>query len=80
MGKPVLIGPHTFNFEQATDQAIAFGAALRVASEMELEAAAQKLLSDRDTRYRMSEAARAFSVSAVGATQRIVELVSAYLR
>ena len=30
MGKPVLIGPHTFNFEQATEMAIAAGAALMV--------------------------------------------------
>ena len=29
-GVPVLIGPHTFNFTQATNDAIAEGAALRV--------------------------------------------------
>ena len=31
MGTPTIVGPHTFNFTEATDNAIAAGAALRVA-------------------------------------------------
>jgi 3-deoxy-D-manno-octulosonic-acid transferase len=79
MGKPVLIGPHTFNFEQATEQAVAKCAAWRVQDVNELAAALQKLLSDRDMQHRMSEAAVKFSQSATGATERIANLVAQYL-
>jgi 3-deoxy-D-manno-octulosonic-acid transferase len=77
MGKPVLIGPHTFNFEQASEQAIAHGAALRVADVPALAAAIQYLLGDAEARGRMAEAARVFSASATGATQRIAALIAA---
>ncbi|HEY8355693.1 MAG TPA: lipid IV(A) 3-deoxy-D-manno-octulosonic acid transferase [Methylophilaceae bacterium] len=80
MGKPVLIGPHTFNFEQASEQAIACGAALRVADVDALAQAVQHLLEDVEARGRMAAAARAFSTSATGATQRIAMLVAEYLR
>ena len=36
LGKPVLIGPHTFNFLEVTELALAAGAAQRVASSAEL--------------------------------------------
>src|SRR5690606_9847772 len=61
MGKPVLIGPHTFNFEQATEQAVAKCAAWRVQDVNELVDALQKLLSDREMQQRMSEVALKFS-------------------
>lgn len=80
MGKPVLIGPHTFNFEQATEQAVAKCAAWRVQDVNELAAALQKLLSDREMQQRMSEAALKFSQSATGATEKIADLVTQQLR
>ena len=80
MGKTVLIGPHTFNFEQATEQAIAQGAALRVADVPALSAGLQRLLQDEQERLRMSAAALAFSASATGATERIASLVARYLQ
>lgn len=79
MAKPVLIGPHTFNFEQATEQAVAKCAAWRVQNVDELVAALQKLLSDHDMQQRMSEAALKFSQSATGATERIIDLVAQHL-
>ncbi len=33
VGTPVVVGPHTFNFEQATHDAIEAGAAIRVATQ-----------------------------------------------
>ena len=80
MGKPVLIGPHTFNFEQATEQAVAKCAAWRVQNADELVAALQKLLSDADIQARMAEAAVKFSQSATGATERIADIVAQQLR
>lgn len=79
MGKPVLIGPHTFNFEQASEQAIAHGAALRVADVPALASAVQQLLGDAEMRGRMAQAAQVFSASATGATQRIAALVTEQL-
>src|SRR5207253_1927295 len=46
VGTPVLIGPHTFNFAQATDDAIAAGACLRVADADDLVRTASRVLSD----------------------------------
>lgn len=80
LGKPVLIGPHTFNFEQASEQAIAHGAALRVADVPALAAAVQQLLGDAEMRGRMAQAAQVFSASATGATQRIAMLVAEQLK
>ncbi|PKO92592.1 MAG: 3-deoxy-D-manno-octulosonic acid transferase [Betaproteobacteria bacterium HGW-Betaproteobacteria-1] len=80
MGKPVLIGPHTFNFEQASEQAIAHGAGLRVMNPGELTQALQKLLSNQTMYQRMSVAAQNFSQSATGATGRIVALIDTYVK
>jgi 3-deoxy-D-manno-octulosonic-acid transferase len=70
MGVPVLVGPHTFNFAQATADAIAAGAALRVADAEELMRAAAALLGDAERRARMGTAARAFAAAHRGATER----------
>lgn len=75
MAKPVLIGPHTFNFAQASEQAVAGGAALRVDDPPALAQAVQRLLTDDAQRQRMAAAAVVFSRSATGATARIVALV-----
>jgi 3-deoxy-D-manno-octulosonic-acid transferase len=77
--KPVLIGPHTYNFADATQQAIAAKAALRVENVDDLAEALRYLFGNVETRQAMSTAALAFSNSATGATQRITDLVSAYL-
>ena len=75
LGKPVLVGTHTFNFAQATDEAVREGAALRVADADALIAAALRLLEDDAARVRMGEHGRAFSGRHRGATLRTVELL-----
>jgi 3-deoxy-D-manno-octulosonic-acid transferase len=75
MGKPVLIGPHTFNFAEAAEQAMAHGAAWRVENEKMLTQSLQRLLSDEELRRKMSAAAVEFSQSAIGATARISALI-----
>lgn len=79
VGKPVLIGAHTFNFAEAAELAIKAEAALRVENMEELAAALKALFSDMAKRQAMGAAALAFSNSATGATERIAELVSTYL-
>ena len=75
VGKPVLIGPHTFNFALATEQAIDAGGALRVADANALLAEAARLLADRPERARMGERAAAFARQHRGATARTVALI-----
>jgi 3-deoxy-D-manno-octulosonic-acid transferase len=59
-GCPLLMGPHTFNFAQAAEQALQSGAALRCAS---LAAAVQQAvaLCSSTQRERMATSARAFA-------------------
>jgi len=79
MGKPILIGPHTFNFAEATEQAIESGAAIRVSDVNALREQIQDLLIESDKRNNMGEAATAFSQSATGATQKMMIIIAPYL-
>lgn len=75
VGKPVLVGEHTFNFLQATEEAVAAGAALRVPDAAALMREAARLLTDDAARARMGEQALAFAGHHRGATVRTVELL-----
>lgn len=79
MGKPVLIGPHTFNFTQATEMAIAAGAALRVTDADDLAHSILHLLADTAQKNVMSAAALHFTAASRGATQRALLLLQQYL-
>jgi len=74
-GKPVLIGPSSFNFTEAAEGAIAAGAAIRVADAAALIREAERLLRDRAARERMSSAGLAFCALHRGATARVVDLI-----
>jgi len=75
LGKPVLVGEHTFNFLQATDEAVKAGAALRVPDAAALVRASVRLLTDAPARTRMGAQALAFAGHHRGATSRTVELL-----
>lgn len=75
MGVPVLVGPYTFNFAQATEDAIAAGAARRVADAGELMRLAAALLRDESARTAVGEAARRFAAAHRGATESILEKI-----
>lgn len=76
VGVPVLIGPHTFNFAEATQLAVKAGAARIVSSPSALAEAVTVLLADGEKRERMSRAARQFTQEHQGATARVVTLVT----
>jgi 3-deoxy-D-manno-octulosonic-acid transferase len=78
-GCPVLVGPHTFNFLQATDDAIASAAAMRVADAEELAAVAARMLGDADELGKMRAAALGFAKAHRGATARTVALIRSVL-
>ena len=71
VGAPTVVGPHTFNFAEATTQAVAAQAAVRVADADTLVAEVAALLSDRARRARMREAALAFHAAHRGAADRL---------
>ncbi|TFW33984.1 lipid IV(A) 3-deoxy-D-manno-octulosonic acid transferase [Massilia horti] len=75
VGKPVLVGQHTFNFQQATEEAVAAAAALRVFDADELLRVAAGLLADPAQRAEMGEHGLAFATRHRGATVRTVELL-----
>jgi len=79
VGRPVLVGPHTFNFEEATRLAIEAGAALRVSDAGDLLEKALKLLNDAPARARMGEAGMAFAARHRGAAARVEGLISPLL-
>lgn len=76
VGAPVLIGPHTYNFAQATEQAIAAGAAKRVADGDDLLQTAHTLLTDARARKAMSDAGLSFAARHRGATGRTMQIVA----
>ena len=73
---PVLVGPHTFNFLRATEDAIAAGAARRVDSPSALALAVENLLKNPVDRSAMAAAASHFSRTHQGATQRMLTLIA----
>jgi 3-deoxy-D-manno-octulosonic-acid transferase len=74
-GKPVLVGPSTYNFAEAVELALAAGAAIQVGDAKALAREATRLLRDPLAREWMSGAALDFSAAHRGATQRVLELV-----
>ena len=79
VGVPVLIGPHVFNFAQATADAVAAGAALQVSDPADLARVLDELFSDRVRRITMGAAASAFAARHRGTTQRTVEVLMALM-
>ncbi|MCM2566988.1 lipid IV(A) 3-deoxy-D-manno-octulosonic acid transferase [Janthinobacterium kumbetense] len=79
LGKPVLIGPHTFNFALVTEQAIAAGGAALVADADALMAQAAALLQDPARLAAMGEKALAFASQHRGATPRTIAAIQPLL-
>ena len=71
VGSPTLIGPHMFNFAEASEAALAAGAALRIRDADEMFAVAARLLGDRGERERMRENAQTFIAAHRGAIDRL---------
>jgi 3-deoxy-D-manno-octulosonic-acid transferase len=80
VGKPVLIGPSTFNFSAASEDAIAAGAALCVADASMLLREALRLLQEDGERSAMGARALAFAQQHRGATARTMALLRPLIR
>jgi 3-deoxy-D-manno-octulosonic-acid transferase len=75
-GCPVLLGPHSFNFALASEDAIACGAARRVADARAAAAVAGTLFRQPQELSAMRVAASDFSLAHRGATARTVALIA----
>ena len=70
VGAPVIVGPHMFNFSEATELALKAGAAVQVADARAAMREAGALLADGEKRRRMGEAGKALCAQHRGATAR----------
>ncbi len=75
VGKPVLIGPHTFNFEAITQDAITTHAAIQIHSATELMQRTNELIANTSLRQTMSNYAQQFAHRQQGATERTMNLL-----
>lgn len=80
LGKPVLVGPHTFNFADSTEDAVQSGAALRCADAAVVVEQAVRLLRNASLRASMGAQALEFARRHRGATARTVVLLENLLR
>ena len=78
-GCPVVMGPHTFNFADAAERALAAGAALRVADMAEGVTRAVAIAGS-DEQPRLAAAALAFAAAHRGAAARIAAQIAVLLR
>lgn len=79
VGRATLVGLHTFNFLDITEEAIAEGAAKRVEGALELMHCASNLFANTEQRKGMAQSAQMFATLHRGATQRTVDLLQPLL-
>lgn len=76
VGRPVIFGPHTFNFESAAEAALARGAGLRARDAREAVTMALDLLDHPARREEIGRLALEFAQSNRGALQRLAAWLS----
>lgn len=79
LGKPLLFGPHTFNFAEICQRLLAQGAARRINDSAELAAVLKEWLQDAPRREAVGEQGRLFVEHNRGALQRLLHLLEPYL-
>ncbi len=76
VGKPVLIGPHTYNFTEASNLAVEQGAAVRVQDANNLAEKLQQLLTQPELLSQMSKAGLHFVHANKGATDKAIAIIA----
>jgi 3-deoxy-D-manno-octulosonic-acid transferase len=75
LAKPVVVGPHTANIADITQQLLDRGAAFQVADEEALEMAVRRLFSEPELRDGMGRAGFELVRSGQGAVARTLDIV-----
>ncbi|MFC3337545.1 3-deoxy-D-manno-octulosonic acid transferase [Paracandidimonas soli] len=76
-GAPVIVGPHTWNFAQAAEDAIGIGAAQRAENPEQALVLAMQWLEDEALRASMSQRGREWVQAHAGAAQRVASQIMA---
>ncbi len=79
MGKPILIGKYTYNFAEATKNAVRAGAAVQISNVASLREKIQYLSTHSEKRAQMQQASLNFSQASTGATVRVMQLITTHL-
>jgi 3-deoxy-D-manno-octulosonic-acid transferase len=79
VGTPVLVGPHMYNFAEATRLAVSAGASIQVPDAMVLFIEAQRLFQDTDKLQKMRQQCAKFVETNRGATDRSLQLIQQHL-
>ena len=79
LGKPIVFGPHTWNFRDTVDMLLAGGAAVQVDGPDELAPALDELFADAGCRAELGANARRLVEKSKGATGRNFEAVRPFL-
>ncbi|CAG9934030.1 lipid IV(A) 3-deoxy-D-manno-octulosonic acid transferase [Candidatus Nitrotoga arctica] len=79
VGKPVFIGPHTYNFAQASQLAVECGAAVRIQNSTDLAQSLQNLLAHPDQLTKIGQAGLHFVRTHRGATEQALRHITYFL-
>ncbi|MBT8047685.1 MAG: lipid IV(A) 3-deoxy-D-manno-octulosonic acid transferase [Gammaproteobacteria bacterium] len=79
LSRPVVVGPHTFNFAEITQALIESEAAVRIKDAAELEQAVARLFTEPELRDRMGRSGRELVRSGQGALNHTLELLEAVI-
>ncbi|WP_323000946.1 lipid IV(A) 3-deoxy-D-manno-octulosonic acid transferase [Denitromonas sp.] len=79
-GRPVLLGPHTYNFSEASEAAHQAQAAMRLDTVTDAMRAAFELLGDAPRREAMGAAGQHFAQQHGGATARTLDLLKPLIK
>lgn len=75
LGKPVILGPHMFNFADITQQLLDCDAAIQVEDQAAFDQAVRKLFKEPETRDTMGRAGARLVRSGQGAVDRTLDIV-----
>jgi 3-deoxy-D-manno-octulosonic-acid transferase len=79
VGKPVFIGPHTYNFAQVSQLAVECGAAVRIQNSTDLAQSLQNLLAHPEQLTKIGQAGLHFVRTHRGATEQALRHITYFL-
>ncbi len=79
VGKPVFIGPHTYNFAQASQLAVECGAAVRIQNSADLAQGLENLLANPGQLTKIGQAGLNFVRTHRGATEQALQHIARFL-
>jgi 3-deoxy-D-manno-octulosonic-acid transferase len=79
VGKPVFIGPHTYNFAQASQLAVECGAAVRIQNSADLAQGLQNLLANPVQLTIIGQAGLHFVRTHRGATEQAIQHINYFI-